>query len=83
MDPIGFSLENFNAIGKWRVTDDGSPINPCSGLAGGWQSTRWRDRGFGEAFLRYKPQFVRVIAEKLLIYALGRGTEYYDMPLIR
>ena len=36
-----------------------------------------------EALLRYSPQFVRVITEKLFIYALGRGTEYYDMPLIR
>jgi len=36
-----------------------------------------------EALLRYSPQFVRVITEKLMIYALGRGTEYYDMPLIR
>ena len=40
-------------------------------------------KGLREALLRYSPQFVRVIAEKLTIYALGRGTEYYDMPLIR
>jgi len=81
MDPIGFSLENFDAIGKWRVTDDGSPINPAGQLVDG--STLDGVTGLREAFLRYKPQFVRVIAEKLMIYALGRGTEYYDMPLIR
>jgi mono/diheme cytochrome c family protein len=81
MDPIGFSLENFDAIGKWRVTDDGSPINPAGLLVDGSQLDGVT--GLREAFLRYKPQFVRVIAEKLMIYALGRGTEYYDMPLIR
>jgi hypothetical protein len=40
-------------------------------------------KGMREALLRYSPQFVRVVTEKLFIYALGRGTEYYDMPLIR
>ena len=39
--------------------------------------------GLRQALLRYSPQFVRVVTEKLMIYALGRGTEYYDMPLIR
>lgn len=81
MDPIGFSLENFDAIGKWRVTDDGSPINPAGLLVDG--SKLDGVTGLREAFLRYKPQFVRVITEKLMIYALGRGTDYYDMPLIR
>jgi mono/diheme cytochrome c family protein len=81
MDPIGFSLENFDAIGKWRVTDDGSPINPVGQLVDG--SPIDGVAGLREILLRYKPQFVRVIAEKLMIYALGRGTEYYDMPLIR
>ena len=81
MDPIGFSLENFDAIGKWRVTDDGSPSTP---RACWWTEAKsMACEALREAFLRYKPQFVRVIAEKLMIYALGRGTEYYDMPLIR
>jgi hypothetical protein len=81
MDPIGFSLENFDAIGKWRVTDDGSPIDPKGQLVDG--SPIDGVKGLREAFLRYKPQFIRVIAENLTIYALGRGTEYFDMPLIR
>jgi mono/diheme cytochrome c family protein len=81
MDPIGFSLENFDPIGKWRVTDDGSPINPVGQLVDG--SPINGVAGLREILLRYKPQFVRVIAEKLMIYALGRGTEYYDMPVIR
>ena len=81
MDPIGFSLENFDAIGKWRINDDGSSINPAGQLVDG--SPLDGVRGLREAFLRYKPQFVRVVTEKLMIYALGRGTEYYDMPAIR
>ena len=81
MDPIGFSLENFDAIGKWRVTDDGSPINPAGVLVDGTKLDGVT--GLRNAFIRYKPQFVRVITEKLMIYALGRGTEYYDMPEIR
>ncbi len=81
MDPIGFSLENYDAIGRWRTTDDGSPIDPSGNLVDG--SKLDGVKGLREALLRYSPQFVRVIAEKLTIYALGRGTEYYDMPLIR
>ena len=81
MDPIGLALENFDAIGKWRTTDDGSPIEAAGQLVDG--SRLDGVRGLREALLRYTPQFVRVIAEKLLIYALGRGTEYYDVPLVR
>jgi hypothetical protein len=81
MDPIGFSLENFDAIGRWRTTDDGSPIDAAGMLVDG--SKLDGVKGLREALLRYSPQFERVIAEKLTIYALGRGTEYYDMPLIR
>ncbi len=81
MDPIGFSLENFDAIGQWRSTDDGSPINAAGQLVDGTKMNGVAD--LRNALLRYSPQFVRVVTEKLMIYALGRGTEYYDMPLIR
>jgi hypothetical protein len=81
MDPIGLALENFDAIGRWRVADDGSPIDPFGQLVDG--SKLDGVTGLREAFLRYSPQFVRMITEKLMIYALGRGTEYFDMPLIR
>ena len=81
MDPIGFSLENFNAIGEWRTTDDGSPIDPAGQLVDG--SKLDGVNGLRQALLHYSPQFVRVMTEKLMIYALGRGTEYYDMPLVR
>lgn len=81
MDPIGFALENFDAIGKWRLTDDGTPINPQGTLVDG--SNLDGVTGLRNALVRYMPQFVRVITEKLMIYALGRGTEYYDMPEMR
>jgi mono/diheme cytochrome c family protein len=81
MDPIGLSMENFDAVGTWRTTDNGSPIDPSGVLVDG--SKLDGVKGLREAMLRYSPQFVRVVTEKLFIYALGRGTEYYDMPLIR
>jgi hypothetical protein len=81
MDPIGLSLENFDAIGQWRTTDDGSPIDANGMLVDGTKVNGVV--GLREALVRYSPQFVRVMTEKLLIYALGRGTEYYDMPLVR
>jgi hypothetical protein len=81
MDPVGFSLENFDAIGKWRLTDDGTPINPAGMLVDGAKIDGVAD--LRDAFVRNTPQFVRVIAEKLMIYALGRGTEYFDMPEVR
>jgi Protein of unknown function (DUF1592)/Protein of unknown function (DUF1588)/Protein of unknown function (DUF1587)/Protein of unknown function (DUF1585)/Protein of unknown function (DUF1595)/Planctomycete cytochrome C/Cytochrome C oxidase, cbb3-type, subunit III len=81
MDPIGLALENFDAIGKWRVTDDGSPIDVAGMLVDGTKIDG--TIGLRDAFIRYTPQFVRVITDKLMIYALGRGTEYFDMPEIR
>jgi hypothetical protein len=81
MDPIGLALENFDAIGKWRVTDDGTPIDPSGMLVDG--TTINGVAGLRNALIRNKAQFVRVIAEKLMIYGLGRGTEYFDMPEIR
>jgi len=81
MDPIGFSLENFDAIGRWRGADDGVRIDPSGTLFTG-------DRIDGAAALRNmltsRPEtFVGVMTEKLLTYALGRGVEYYDMPTVR
>src|SRR5581483_9344691 len=81
MDPIGLSLENFDAIGRWRTTDDGSPIDNTGQLVDGTPLNGVT--GLRAALLHYSPQFMRMLTEKLLIYALGRGTEYYDMPLVR
>jgi hypothetical protein len=81
MDPIGLALENFDAIGRWRSTDDGSPIDASGMLVDGTKMAGVSD--LRAALVRYSPQFARVVTEKLLIYGLGRGTEYFDMPLVR
>ena len=81
MDPFGFALEPFDATGRWRTDDHGSPINPVSVMYDGTKVGGPADlRGF---LLKYQDQFVRNVAEKMLIYALGRGIEYYDMPVVR
>ena len=81
MDPIGFALENFDAVGLWRSTDGGSPIDASGQLFDGTTID-------GPVALRtwltgYSDQFARVAVEKLLTYGLGRGVEYQDMPLVR
>jgi len=81
MDPIGFTLENFDAVGKWRTDDGGVPVDAKGEMVDG--SVVEGVAGLREVALRYSPQFVRVATEKLLIYALGRGTEHFDMPLVR
>ena len=72
---------NFDAVGAWRTAENGTPIDSSGMLVDG--SKLDGVKGLREALLRYSPQFVRVVTENLFIYALGRGTEYYDMPLIR
>jgi hypothetical protein len=81
MDPIGLTLENFDGTGQWRLLEDGSPIGPSGQLVDGTRLNGIAD--LRNALVKYSPQFLRVVTEKLMIYALGRGTEYYDMPLVR
>jgi len=84
MDPIGFALENFDADAKWRTKqggDGGIPIDTSVVL---WDGTKVNGPiELRQALLRYSPQFVRMITEKLMTFALGRGVEYQDMPVIR
>jgi hypothetical protein len=84
MDPIGFALENFDADAKWRTKqggDGGTLIDASSEL---WDGTKINGPvALRQALLRYSPQFVRMITEKLMTYGLGRGVEYSDMPVIR
>jgi hypothetical protein len=81
MDPIGFALENFDAIGQWRTLDGRIPIDASGELVDG---TKVAGPGnLRRALLRYSDQYVRTVTEKLLTYALGRGVEHYDMPVIR
>jgi hypothetical protein len=82
MDPIGFALENFDGVGRWRDTDGGSPIDATGKLPGGVQFT-------GPGGLKkllaanYREQFEATVTRKLMTYALGRGLEYYDEPAVR
>ena len=82
MDPIGFALENFDAIGRWRDKDGEVPIDASGELPGGIQFS-------GPEELKQtlttvlKDAFARTVVEKLLTYALGRGLEYYDRPVVR
>ncbi len=82
MDPLGFALENFDAIGGWRTTDAGLPIDASAVLADG--STTFNGPSeLREVLIGRSGQFVETVTEKLLIYALGRGLEHYDRPVIR
>jgi len=81
MDPIGFALENFDGIATWRTEDEGNFINASVEIYDGTKING--PAGLRQAMLKYSPQFVRTATEKLLTYALGRGVEYYDMPLVR
>jgi len=81
MDPLGFSLENFDAIGQWRATDAGSAIDASGVLLDGTKVNGPRE--LRQALLAQKTQFAKAVTEKLLTYALGRGLEYYDAPAVR
>ena len=81
MDPLGLSLENFDAVGNWRTTDGGNPIDPADTLADGTKVNG--PVSLREAILRRPDMFVGMLTEKLLTYALGRGLDYYDMPAVR
>ncbi|HEV8393570.1 MAG TPA: DUF1592 domain-containing protein [Vicinamibacterales bacterium] len=81
MDPLGFSLENFDAIGQWRTVDGESAINPTGVLLDG--TTVNGPAALRRALMAQKEQFVRTVTAKLLTYALGRDMEYFDAPAIR
>jgi hypothetical protein len=81
MDPLGFALENFDAIGKWRTSEAGKPIDASGALADG--SGFEGVDGLRALVLSQPDEYVRRVTEKLLTYALGRAVEYYDMPAIR
>jgi hypothetical protein len=81
MDPIGFSLENFDGIGLWRSHDEGIPVDASGQVFDGTGIEG--PAGLREWLAGYSDQVVQVIAEKLFTYAVGRGVEYQDMPLVR
>ncbi|HEY7390650.1 MAG TPA: DUF1592 domain-containing protein [Bryobacteraceae bacterium] len=84
MDPIGFALENFDADGKYRTKQGGDGGVPLDTSAVLWDGAKVNGPiELREHLLHYSPQFVRMITEKLMTFALGRGVEYEDMPVIR
>lgn len=81
MDPLGFALENFDAIGQWRSRERDTPVDPSGMLPDG---TRFQGPAeLQRALLSHPEQFITTLTEKFLTYALGRGVEYYDSPAIR
>ncbi len=81
MDPIGFSLENFDLIGRWRATDGGTGIDASGELVDGTRLDG--PASLRKALMSRSDVFVRTMTEKLLIYGTGRALRYYDMPVVR
>jgi hypothetical protein len=81
MDPVGLAMENYDVIGRWRTEDHGTPIDSSAKLVDGTEINGPVD--LKNALLKYEEQIVRNVTEKLMTYALGRGTAYYDQPVVR
>jgi mono/diheme cytochrome c family protein len=82
MDPIGFALENFDGVGKWRDEDSGVRIDASGKLPDGSEFNG--PAGLSQLMVtKYREDFVRTVTERLMTYALGRGVEYYDNPSVR
>jgi hypothetical protein len=81
MDPLGFSLENYDAVGAWRTGYAGQKVDASAVLPDGTQFDG--PQGLQGILLAHKDQFVEAFTQKLLTYALGRGLEGYDMPAVR
>ena len=81
MDPLGFSLENFDALGRWRTIADGGPIDASAALPDG---SRFEGvAGLRALLLTHREDFVRTFTDRLLSYSIGRGTEPADWPAVR
>jgi Protein of unknown function (DUF1588)/Protein of unknown function (DUF1585) len=81
MDPVGFSLENFDAVGRWRSSEEGKTVDSTGGLPDGSEFDGVT--GLEHALLNRPELFVRTLTEKLLTFGLGRGIEPGDAPAIR
>jgi hypothetical protein len=80
-DPVGFALENYDAVGRWRMTEAGEPIDASGTL---YDGTPFRGvAGLQKAILNRPELFVGTLSEKLLTFAIGRGVNYYDGPALR
>jgi hypothetical protein len=81
MDPLGFALENFDALGKWRTVADGERIDASASLPDGTHFEGMA--GLRKLLVNHKDDYVRTLTGKLLAYGVGRGIEYYDEPAVR
>jgi hypothetical protein len=81
IDPVGFALENFDLVGQWREFDGDSRVNPSGTLLDGTEMNGPAD--LRRALIGYSDLFVETMTEKLMMYALGRELEYFDMPTVR
>ena len=82
IDPTGFALENFDAIGRWRIVDESyNPIDASGQLPDGSSFNGVKE--LRASLAAHPERFAHTVAEKLMTYALGRGVEAYDMPAIR
>jgi hypothetical protein len=81
MDPYGFGLENFDAIGRWREREDGKPVDSSDVLPDGTRFTGPAE--LRAAILRRPEEFVQTFTRKLLTYAVGRGLDHFDEPGVR
>ncbi|MDO8793470.1 MAG: DUF1592 domain-containing protein [Vicinamibacterales bacterium] len=81
IDPMGFALENFDAVGQFRTLDGGAPIDPSGRLMDGTLFNG--PTSFRKALLGRSDGFRSTLTQKLLTYAMGRGVEYFDMPAVR
>ena len=81
MDPIGFAMENYDGIGRWRAREDGQPIDASGTLFTGAKLDGVN--GLRQELSRRPDVFVGVLTERMLTYAVGRGLEHYDMPAVR
>ncbi|HVZ20080.1 MAG TPA: DUF1592 domain-containing protein [Vicinamibacterales bacterium] len=81
MDPLGFAMENFDAVGSWRTVDAGTAIDASGQFLDGTQLNGIAS--LRQALLKRPDVFVGTLTEKLMTYALGRGLDYHDMPVVR
>jgi hypothetical protein len=81
MDPVGLAMENYDVVGRWRTMDGDTPVDASAKLVDGTSINGPVE--LRAALLKYKEQIVRNMTEKMLTYALGRGMQYYDQPVIR
>jgi len=81
IDPLGLALENYDPTGKWRIKDNGVPVDAAGVMYDGTPIDG--PAGLRSAVLKHSDMFVRTFTENLMTYAIGRRVEYYDMPTVR